>query len=144
MRRNVRLKIFSYKTFGGKHLYREPKLGVKGMEHTHVCGGSSACGAYIGKVFECFKFLLHWAGVFASVALCTCAHRCACGAPIEPVLVFSEVPHRWFWTRARLKGPLRDPFFELVQFCRIIEGRPKLCSRTFIWKHNISKRIDFC
>jgi hypothetical protein len=102
---------------------------------THVRDGLSACGASIGKVFERFKFPLHWAGVLASVALCACACRCARGAPIEPVLVFSEVLLCWFRTPARLTGPLRDPLFKLVWFCWIIKGRPKFCSRTYIAKY---------
>jgi hypothetical protein len=64
---------------------------------------------------------------------CPCTCRCTCAASIEPVLVFREVPLGWFRTPARLTGPLRDPLFELVRLCQIVEGRPKFCSRTFMY-----------
>jgi hypothetical protein len=147
MRRKVRLKIFLEKTFGGKHLYREPKLGLMGQSAHMRTKVQVPVVRLSERCLSVSSFPLHWAGVLASIALCICARRCARGTPIEPMLVFSEVPHHWFRTPARLSGPPRYPLFKLVWFCWIIEGRPKFCSRTCILHtkrkivHSVSNRI---
>jgi len=92
MRRKVRLKIFETKTFGSKPLQREPKHGSENFVRAHVLKVSSACGASIRNVFECFKFSYRGAGGLAGVAWCVCASNCARAAPIEP----REVPLRRF------------------------------------------------
>jgi len=94
------------KTFGSKPLQRKPKHGSENFAGAHVLKVSSACGASIENVFECFKFRSRGAGDLAGVAWCACALRCARAAPIEP----REVPLRRFRSPARLTGPFEGTF----------------------------------
>jgi len=116
MRRKVRLKIFEMKTFGSKPLQREPKHGSENFVRAHVLEVSSACGASIRNVFECFKFPYRSAGDLAGVAWCACARKCARAAPIEP----REVPLRRFQSPARLTGPFEGTF---VRACTTLSNR---------------------
>jgi len=116
MRRKVRLKIFEMKTFGSKPLQREPKHGSENFVRAHVHEGSSACGAPIRNVFECFKFPYRGAGGLAGVAWRACERNCARAAPIEP----REVLLHRFRSPACLTGPFEGTF---DRACTILSNR---------------------
>jgi len=112
------LKIFEMKTFGSKPLQREPKHRSGNFVRAHVLEVSSACGASIEKVFECFKFRFRGTGDFAGIARSACARNCARAAPIEP----REVPLRRFRSPARLTGPFEGTF---DRACTVLSNRRK-------------------
>jgi len=94
--------IFEMKTFRSKPLQREPKHGSENFVRAHVLEVSSACGASIRNVFECFKFRYRGAGDLADAARCACARNCARAA--------REVPLRRFRSPAHLTGPFEVTF----------------------------------